>query len=301
MNNNGISITFYKIIAWGVFGAFVGAVIYFWGALSSPESRTFFQTPEFIIWFLINEALFALYPILWVFVIKPKNRLKELPTKRIFEIIGSSILLLGLFISLPLVGARIINMQPLPFAYADQKILVLEGIGFFAAALPISVSIWLTQAAVDAALGESAPERDIQKYIELRSELHRYLTILSVLLSLFILAGAALRGAAIATGTVIEERYPPIYLLLLGAYYTCLVALVYFPAQQTLATAGYRLLEACFPLPALNTTTWSTAYSNRKELEELLELKVSFEQRLVTSIALLAPFISSIFSLLVEQ
>jgi hypothetical protein len=192
-------------------------------------------------------------------------------------------------------------MQPLPVEYADLKILIIEAIGFLGSALPIAVSIWLTQAAVRNTFGDGIARKDIPEYIAFRDQLHRYLTILGVLLSLFVLASAALRTASLATGMTTAADYPPTFVLIVGVYYTCLATLVYLPAHQTLASAGHGLLEACFPLPAPDSDDWSTAYSNRKSLEELLELKVTVAQRLQTSVALLAPFFSSIFSLFVRQ
>jgi hypothetical protein len=301
VSDKEVPVTPFKIMALGILGAVVGMVICFWGTLSSPASLAFMLTPEFIVWFFVNEALFAFYPIVWVVALGPLHKLKIRPPKRLFSIIGSSVLLFGLFMFLPMVGARIIDMQPLPFVYAEQKVSILVGIGFFAAALPVSVCIWLTQAEIASRNWNTASENEITAHIALRMQLQRFVTILGALLSLFILASAALRGAAIATSATTEAAYPSVLLLLLGGYYTALAGVIYFPAHQTSIMAGKRLLDACFPLPSPSSSGWSAAYANRKDLEELLELKITGEQRFLTSITLLAPFFSSIFSLVVGK
>jgi hypothetical protein len=193
------------------------------------------------------------------------------------------------------------------FSYGSAPIRVLRSKDshpydsrVFVSALPLSVGIWLVQIAVRErfrAIHQS--KDDIQFYISLREYVRQFLLALGVLLSLFILASAALRKALIATGTLNEQNYPPIYLLISGAYYTMIIALVYFPAYVSLVSTGNRILDAHFALPAPGEQTWTNTYAKRKELEKFLELKVTGEQQFVTNMTLLAPFVSSIFSLLV--
>jgi hypothetical protein len=76
---------------------------------------------------------------------------------------------------------------------------------------------------------------------------------------------------------------------------------LYFPAYVALSSTGKRILEKCFPLPGPRDETWAKAYENRKSLEDFLELKVSGEQRFLTNLTVLAPFVGSIFTLLVGQ
>ena len=58
----------WMIMLLGVLGALIGVVIFFWGPPATLESQAFITSPEFVVWFLINEALFAFYPILFVMI-----------------------------------------------------------------------------------------------------------------------------------------------------------------------------------------------------------------------------------------
>jgi hypothetical protein len=206
-----------------------------------------------------------------------------------------------LFMLLQIVGEGVINMQSLPVQYAAEKLLVVEIVGFFAGALPLAVSIWLLQAAIADRSWDTPSTGDIRTHIGLREQLQQRLTLLGALLSLLILATAALRSFALAAEATSAAQYPTTFLLAMGAFNTMLVAMIYYPAHHTLTAAGNSLLDACFPLPAPNSDGWSSTVARRKTLEDLLELKVSPQQRFATSVALLAPFLSSILSLLVQS
>lgn len=124
--------------------------------------------------------------------------------------------------------------------------------------------------------------------------------ILGALLSGFILSSAALRAVGLASGVTTESQYPFVYVLILGAYYTLLIAILYLPAYLSLVSVGRHLLDFFFALPTPDSDRWAEKYSDRKQLEELLELKVTGVQRFATSIVLLSPFFVSIFSLWVQ-
>lgn len=119
------------------------------------------------------------------------------------------------------------------------------------------------------------------------------------LLSIFTLTSAALRAAALACGATNQSDYPLVLVLVLGVYYTLLIAVVYFPVYLSQAAAGHHLLDTYFGLPSPTSEGWTQKYAARKQLQELLELEMSGTQRFVTSLTLLAPFVSGIFSLLV--
>lgn len=285
-----------------IIGASIGALIYFWGTPSTPESQAFVTSPEFVTWFFLNEVLFASYPILAVLVWEPLNQLRKQFRRNILEILGASLILFVLFMLPQLAGTAIIKLRPLPLEHADTKMLIFMTIGFFASTLPLTIGLWLTQAAIrDIFSTTPQVEYDVKDYLRLRDYLQQFLMILGALLSVLILVSAALRAAALASGATIESHYPPVYLLILGAYYTLLIALVYFPAYLSLVSAGQRLLDVYFALPTPGSEGWAEKYLGRKQLEELLELKFTGEQRFITSITLLLPFVSSIFSLLVEE
>lgn len=280
-------------------GASIGALIFYWGTPSTPESQAFVTSPEFITWFFLNEVLFAAYPLAVVMLWEPLNRLRNYFSPNFREILVSSLLFFVLYLFPHIAGTSIIQLQPLPLEHARLKMLLLMLIGFVVAVLPLTLGILLTHAAIRDGFGKTAPtEHDIQHYTQLRDDLKRFLGGLGALLSVFTLTSAALRAAALAFNATVEAAYPPMLLLLLGMYFTFLIALVYFPAHQALALAGRRLLDVYFALPSPGSEGWAEKYTERKQLEELLELDMPGTQRFVTSLTLLSPFVSGIFSLL---
>jgi hypothetical protein len=284
----------------GIGGAGIGALIHFWGTPSTPESQAFVTSPEFVTWFFLNDLLFAAYPIVVVLLWEPLSRLRKYIRPKFWELLGSSLILFVLFLFPHLVGTPIIKLQPLPLEHASIKMLVLMMFGYFGSALPLTVGIWLTHAAIRDAFGTAAQSEDhIKEYIRLREYLKQFLAAFGGLLSIFTLTSAALRTAALAAGATQPSDYPAVLVLVLGVYYTLLIAVVYFPAHLALATAGQRLLNIYFALPSPDAVGWAEKYAGRKQLRELLELEMSGTQRLATSLTLLAPFVSGIFSLLV--
>lgn len=235
------------ILLLAIGGALVGALIYFWGTPSTPESQAFVTSPEFVVWFFLNEVLFVFYPIAAVLFWKPLSRLRKYVRANLWELLGSSVILLALLLFPHIAGTPIIMLQPLPLEHAKTKMLILMMVGYFASALPLTVGLWLTGAAIRDIFGNAVPAvddiNDIKEYIRLRDDLKQFLTALGVLLSIYTLTTAALRAAALAAGATNKIDYPPMLLLVLGVYYTLLLALVYFPAHLSLVSAGQRLLD----------------------------------------------------------
>jgi hypothetical protein len=253
-----------------------------------------------VVWAFINDVVFAFYPIVVMAISSPLNELGSILARNRGELLFSAILLLALFIFPMLVGRSIFASDLLPLEYAGIKIPVLVGVGFLFAALPLSLGIWLVHIANRDGLDSSLPlDQAVKNYVRYRTYLQQFLLILAILLSLYMLASAALRNVVIASEIVSADGYPAVYLLLLGAYYALFSGLIYFPAYATLLNVGNQLLEAAFPLPAPDSDLWAARYARRNELEALLELKITGEQRVLTIITVIAPFVTGIFSVLV--
>lgn len=292
----------FTLMLLGIVGASIGGFIFLFNWQATEESREFVRSPEFVIWIFINEVLFAFYPISIALFWKPLNDLRKYTLKNKFEIIISVLIFTILFFIPIMIGPNIANIEPLPLEYSDTKILIVTIIGFLVSTLPLAIGIWLVQAAIRDTFREIKKSQElINQYITYRDYLHRFLMILGSLLSLFILVTAAYRAVLIASGSTNTDHYPTIFLLIIGAYFTLLLALLYSPAYISLVSAGRRLLDAYFALPAPDSTSWASIRSKRKELEDLLELKVTGEQRFLSSITILSPFISSIFAALAKN
>jgi len=89
--------------------------------------------------------------------------------------------------------------------------------------------------------------------------------------------------------------------LLHGAYFTGLLALVYVPTYTRLLAAGDAILDSVFPVsaPDLELKKVAEWQSNRKSLEDLLQLRAGALDNLRASVSILAPLASGAISVLV--
>jgi hypothetical protein len=289
----------FTLMLLSIFGALIGAFIILVGQSNCPENIEFRWSSEFIVWFFANLVLFALYPILAVMLWKPLKQLSKYFLNNKLEMFVSTVIAFALFF-FPLLFAKYkVAVMELPLKYAFIKIPTLNFVGFFAGALLPIMGIWLVQAAIRDTSDKIPPTaNDVKEYICYRDYLQQFLVALGLLLSLFIITGVTLRNALIATGKTTSNDYPTSYLLVMGVYYTMMLALIYFPAYATLVSKGYRILDAYFALPAPDSKSWASTYARRQELDHVLELKLSGQQRFLTSITILLPLASSVLSLL---
>ena len=144
----------------------------------------------------------------------------------------------------------------------------------------------------------SIPE-GIKVLLDLRGYLQWFITLLGAMVTLATLAKGALRQAFLATGGNPSE-FPPEYVLLQGAYFTGLLALVYIPTFTVLAALGADLVEAAYPVtaPDLDWTNLSRWQANRKSLEEILQLRSGAVDNLRASVSILAPVATSVITVL---
>jgi hypothetical protein len=280
----------------------LGAAVFLIGAQTTPESSAFIRMPETITWVCVNEVLFALYPLSGIFLWRLYQQFKPQLSQSKMELLVASALAFVVYMLPSVVGGLVVTTRPSVYEYAQIRVFIVESVAFLAGALPFALGMWLVQISLREKFKDSKDTKsskdEIKEYIGLRDYLQYSLLGMGVLLSIGILASAALRKAAIASGTTTVADYPQIYLLVIGSYYTLTTALLYLPAYMALASAGRWVLEQCFALPDPDQS-WAKAYETRKAFEDYLELKVSGEQRLVTNLTILAPFVGSIFTLLV--
>ena len=142
-------------------------------------------------------------------------------------------------------------------------------------------------------------QRQIEIVIDLRTHLQRYITVLGAMVALATLAKGALRQAILATGGNSSD-FPAEYVLLQGAYFTALLALVYIPTYSILAEVGSDLVESIYPVTKgdLDWEQLSKWQGNRKSLEGLLQLEGGAVHNLTASVSILAPVATSVMSVL---
>jgi hypothetical protein len=187
-----------------------------------------------------------------------------------------------------------------PFAYHRAKIIAILTIGFVTTALPAAIGIWLIRAGLRATFQKIQPsDTHVRQYLQFRERLQRFILILGTVVGLATLGAGAARKALIAWG-VSTDAYPASFVLVYGAYFTMLIALVYIPTYSSLLEIGRHLRDTFFPTLLLNTSDWADTYAKRKKLEELLQLQTTVQQSLQASVAIFAPLLSGIISFVLE-
>jgi hypothetical protein len=174
---------------------------------------------------------------------------------------------------------------------------------------PAAVGIWLATATVirfrqviaataarsDGQLlwGEQQA-RTVQQLTQLRTLLQRLLAALSAAVSAVTLSTGALRVALLAGPH--PPSYPLAAPLLLGLFFSIVVALSYLPAAVNLQDTCGQFADKVSPIPTSELSkTWS---EDRQRVEKLLPTGDGTKDAVQTSIAILAPLLTSLSAVL---
>jgi len=291
----------YLILVLAGVGLGLGVGILLYKHRSTPTSLAAVSTPEFIVWLGLIGVLMMLFAVLPLPLAKDLQDLRRYFAGNEIDIVVSS-LMLTLLISVPLLIARFlwkpIDQYPLP--HTLEKIAVIMTIGYITTILPAAVGIWLVRAGLRIEFGKIQPdEKHIQQYLRFRDRLQWFISILGLVIGLATLSTGAARKGLIAWG-VSAESYPLTIVLVYGAYYTVLLALVYIPTYSSLVEIGRDLLEVFFPISSPKSDDWTDMYAKRMDLEEVLQLRTSVQHNLQSRVAVLAPLLSGIFATLLQ-
>jgi len=220
-----------------------------------------------------------------------------------WDIIISGLLLVAVAVSIVAV-TNYIGPVPGPhpsnqvFPHQHVKIWSITGVALILA-LGASVSIWLIRGRLDE-LRTDATDREIELFIEFRSELERLLGILGAIVGLAVLATAALRQVVLEYVSLGHEKasFPPDYPILYGLILSLVVALVYLPTYLALLKTGSDLRDRAAPLGAPGEPDFEAVIAKRRTLTDLLGLEISASTSFRVSATILSPLFAALISLL---
>jgi hypothetical protein len=291
-------------------GFFVGMLIMIGdylvaGSSLRQENWEFIKSPKAMVWvFLVaGECAF------WFNLVEPLWRWRS-KLRRDYGLSQTHTIRLKLtaaivFFMLP--GFFMIYIVPdSNLAHHDLKMGLVNLIAVITALIAVG-GIWYVRAAVEAIFADSGPDargtRSVQEQIEividLRTHLQRFITALGAMVTLATLAKGALRQAILATGGHAAD-FPAEFVLLQGAYFTALLALVYIPTYAILAEVGSDVVDSVYPIKGhdLDWEHLSRWQANRKSLEALLQLQAGAIHNLRASVSILAPVATSVMAVL---
>ena len=142
-------------------------------------------------------------------------------------------------------------------------------------------------------------QEGMQVLLDLRGDLQWFITLLGAMVALCH-AGQGCPAAGVPRDGRQSRGVPAEYVLLQGAYFTGLLALVYIPTFTILAAVGADLLESAYPItaPDLDWENLSRWQANRKSLEEFLQLRSGAVHNLRASVSILSPVATSVITVL---
>jgi hypothetical protein len=184
-----------------------------------------------------------------------------------------------------------------PLPYHEWKILALSLIGMGVALLGVA-QLALVKAALEnePASGTLA---DVERYLGLRTLLERVLAVEGAILGAAILSAGGLRNTVVAFHSHDQSSFPRDYVLVYGAYFTLLLALLYAPVYLRLLEVGRANVDAACKPEEPASPNWLPAYQKRKKLEEHLQLQLTTGASFRAGVAILAPLGSALVGLLI--
>jgi hypothetical protein len=207
-----------------------------------------------------------------------------------------------------LIAGQIASSDLHPLAGWRWRSGALFAVGFVIA-MPAAVSMWLatpilTQIRSSIAAMKPPPdgqmawgkvqEETIRRLADLRTLLHRLLAILATTVSTVTLATGALRVALLATPH--PPSYPISAPLLLGLALSVVVAASYLPAAVQLQDTCSEFADKVVPVPSNELSeTWA---EDRQRVEKLLPTGDGAKDAVSTSLAIVAPVVTSLSGVL---
>ena len=207
---------------------------------------------------------------------------------------------LVLFVAAVPVVTFILETTPPEFIeYGSWKVRFLTGMALLVA-LVAATSIWLIRGRLERLRAGGATKDNLRTYLALRAQLERLLVYLGAVVGLAVLSSAAMRRVvehAEALGVVRDgAAFPAESVILYGLVLSLILALVYLPTYLVAQDVGAGLRDELVPFP--EPTRLGEGVEGRRKVEEALALSVSATASFRAGVAILAPLLGSLTSLL---
>ena len=298
-----------EVIAVALIGAGFGFGVLYVDWPFPDDATAFTSTGEYGLWLFLLCAMTALWAVALLPLAASLRTVWQFGEGNWRRAIVSTVSL-AVVLLLIAVGSRFVSTSfpeinyPLPSHGA--KLMVIAGVGSaiaIAGGLGMAlVHAGLTQVACDDLSSEAAQDRAIPRLLLLRGQLERLLAIEGAILGAAILQAAALRNAVLAYGDKAEAEptsFPPEYVLIYGAAFSILLALVWAPIYSLLIAAGARLRDAS--TKRAENESWIDWHERRKRFEDFVGLQTTASASFRSGVAILTPLASGLLGLLFDM
>lgn len=295
----GVDVPKAHVVLWGaIAGALIGvAVLYADFPSWDADDRVRASQGPFLLWM----GTIAAQTMAWVFVFPVFRRLgRRLHTdaaarSREIRVATGTLALLGAAIAFvpPLVADL-----PETVPHRGLKVAFLNIVAF-GLAIYGARAIWFAGARLRTLADEEANAlAAIQRHRRYRADLEILLAALGTLVTLAVVASAALRALTVSVDA--RTALPAQSVILYGVVLSLILALVYTPAYLALLRAGRALRDRLAPLVAPDDPTFGDRVTQRERLDALLGLNVAATVSFRAGVAILSPLLGSLTSLLPE-
>jgi hypothetical protein len=285
------------VVLWGaIVGALLGLAILFADAATWDGGEyDLANEGPFLLW----AAAIAAQTMAWVLAfpaIRSISRRWRTPARaHSLEVRAATgaLLFLGVTISVlpPLIGDL---PETVPHRGLKMAVLNLTAFGL---AIYAARAMWYAAADARALRHRGAADLGaLLHHRRLRADLELLLAILGLLVTLAVIASAALR--ALTEHVDPEEALPAQSVILYGLILSLVLALVYVPAHLTVLRCGQALRDRVAPLVALDDEGFADRLARRDRLGAFLGLDVAATASFRTGVAILSPLLGSLTSLL---
>jgi hypothetical protein len=299
----------------GVLGAAVGFGIlfadYVFGSFDGVDQK-FLGQPNTIFWISVVCAQAALWAVIAVPVSQALCELTPLEHPGRARLAGAVLTVVALLFVLG--SHRAAPNYPLP--HHGFKVFLLSAWGY-GVALLAAVAIWRIHGEVSDAIAQrrQPTASDVSSLLRRRRLLNRMLAIQGGILGAAIISTGALRQALLAWNDYLNDHpvyrklhpdaavaeFPYVYVLIYGAFFSALLALIYAPAFARVQAHGRKLQDEAVPLASPTDLSFSEKYQRRKDLGELLQLEMTTTASFRAGVAILAPLATSILGLVLSK
>ena len=259
----------------------------------TPARRAALRDPGWALWLTLLFGQGALWGVLVPFLARAHSSLRA--DASAWDLAATLLPLVLLSAVADVVRYTTRTESPLPGHFG--KVTILTWLGTLIALVAVAGIVRVGRGA-----------SSLQPTALIDAGLDDYLALRSQLRQLLFCAGAVIAGAVLAAGALQHavEGYKghegrPEAVLLYGLFLSTLLAAVYAPAFGALRDAGESVLDRIERKPDPADADWPLGSQRRRELRTLLQLDAGVIESLRVGIAVLAPLVSGLISLLLPS
>jgi hypothetical protein len=272
--------------------AFAAGAALAWVPVSSAP-LSFRATSTYPVWAFLIATVCGSCPLVWS---HGRRALAQLPARRPFnrEALAYGVFAVALIVTSLVVASVVYSrarpVETLPYIQVRLDILYL------AVVLAVAPSIIAMFRVGDAARHGNVRAADLVAW---RAILQSQLAALGAVIALSTLTTASLRTAVLAAYPRHANDFPVAGVLLFGAWFTGIVALVYVPPSERLRRHAQALIDGAFPIPDKFDGDWQQQLQRRRDLTSALRIDETSQTSIQNALIIGGPLITSALTLLI--